>query len=401
MFSVIVTIVLIYWGIRLLVWIFRKVSSAGGGGGASASSSANAGAGGDTGLQLKCLKEIFTTESGQKLDIAKVKVAGQLIIGKENVNTKFTVRLVDITDTQESPSPVACLVESMADKNGIFIFEQELKIPHASSTISDLELCVIPSFALVCPKRGERCIRVILLIADASDEKRVFGVAEISFNHTQKQVGYLERKQHREDQEKWVASVALAMCISDGAISKEELAVVKSFFTERLKDDEDAAARKVRMTEHLRTTIIELKSSPARPREVMERACASIVGDDDAGLAQTTYELAVKTVAGDGAVGDEEQAALERLATRLKLDKEYVRETRDRILTASMFVFSSDEAFLGMPPNLSVDEKALFLAEEYRKWNSRVTSPDPKKVNEANLRIQAITRVKTAMGNVR
>jgi len=54
-----------------------------------------------------------------------------------------------------------------------------------------------------------------------------------------------------------------------------------------------------------------------------------------------------------------------------------------------------------MPPNLSVDEKALFLAEEYRKWNSRVTSPDPKKVNEANLRIQAITRVKTAMGNVR
>ena len=52
---------------------------------------------------------------------------------------------------------------------------------------------------------------------------------------------------------------------------------------------------------------------------------------------------------------------------------------------------------LGMPSGLTPDAQRKWLTDECRKWNGRVTNPDPKIREEAEARLKAIAMLRSRL----
>jgi tellurite resistance protein len=305
---------------------------------------------------------------------------------------------LDVTDDPNDPYPIFCSLDSQSDDDGLFQFERQIEVPYEFSSMTEMPVAVLPVFAFGLPKRGRRKLGIVIAF-QAVGGSRVYGHASCSCWHDQKRVGYLELEQHRQEQDRTVAMLAIAVCASDGHMDKAETTVIRRYFSERLANVSDAEKRRQKVTEVLQETATAIQSGSMLPADLIRSLSEKIRKEDDPTLSQVAYELCVQTVAADGKAAEQELRVLDQIAASLSLQPEFVRESHERHLRMSMYAGAADAALVGMPNGLSKEQKIEFLNNEFRKWRSRVTHQDPSVAADASARLERITRMRRELTN--
>jgi len=347
------------------------------------------------GVTIRCTDDKFTPESGgPPLPFKRVAISGSIVVPQPNQHVRIVIGLADVTASEDNAYPVFCMIPDLCDEDGLFHLEQPTTIPYQFSEVSDMALGAIPLFALVCPVKGTRCLKLSVALVDAATGDRVYTHGSSTFSFVQETLGYLEIQERTRARERQIASLALAISASDGHIDKRESTVIRRFFAERYSQVDDTGERRAMITEALQDTLARLKEKKENPSEVISHLCAELADDGDETIAQTAYELCVQVVAADEAVDRREQRALSFVAERLNLPDRYVQEVHDRNLRMSMYDEAEEEQLIGIPADLSHEEKLEYLNSEYRRWRARVTHKDPEVAAEATLRLERITKLR-------
>ena len=83
------------------------------------------------------------------------------------------------------------------------------------------------------------------------------------------------------------------------------------------------------------------------------------------------------------------------MATWLEVDHDRFRLMVERILPADMHEVEDVEIVLGITADMSSETARQCINNEYRKWNARVTNPNPTIQNQANYMLQFIARARS------
>lgn len=313
--------------------------------------------------------------------------------------------LFDITDGPASPMPVFCLMEQFADENGLFQADNTADIPSSAVSVERIHAALIPDPLIVCARRGRRRLRAIVrMVAPLAGP---VAVIEHDFDFECGSIGYQEIGEKAAEARAGLAKVAFATAGIDGELADSELELIETLFKQRFATKENKDVR-----DELRAVMKEVH---ARVRK--DPACAValvregvvLLGDDEA-MKSLAFEFAVRIAAADGTLATPEERFLERLGGSLGISDDFQRTTREKFIRLSMYEGAAAEGrsqttlgadaarqALGMPAGLNPDAQRKWLTDEYRKWNGRVTNPDPKIREEAESRLKAIAMLRSRL----
>jgi hypothetical protein len=331
--------------IRIVIWIAN--SQSGGGGGPQPTTSS---------ISLTCRRNTVRNDEGDSFPVAEVIMNGLVLRRTVGPRASLRMSLLDVTDSGTSPKPVRCLIPSLADHAGHFTWNHDFEIDGQGVRFSSQELAAIPVFALVAERRGRRKLRVQVVVADARSKPVLRATGHVHFE--QEIPGPGDLAGFRQETDRRLATLALAVSAMDQSIDKEETDAIKAFFAEHAEDGPEGVRRRKQLNEVMAVEWRRLEAGEERP------------------------------------------SAIRFIATRLELDEGFVREVHDRYLRAAMFEENALERSIGMPTGLSEEAKLDYLNGEYSRWRTRVTHRDPAKAQEAEERIKIIVRLRRDLTRV-
>jgi len=352
-------------------------------------------------MTIRSVPDSFPSpEGGRPLRVMKLLVSGSITVPSDNHRACFRVTIADVTDLEDHPNPIFCMIRDLADEDGMYSFKQETTIPYAFSELNETPITAIPLFAIVCPRKGTRKVRVLVQITPQDAETPVYSSGAATFTFTQEAIGYLEIRAQREVLEEAMASLSIAIAAMDGRIDKSESGLIHRFFAERYAGYPDSEERQTKISNVTQQTLSLLLSKRERPVELAHRLCDDLRAEGEPEVIQTAYELCARVVAADEKVHQKEHQALSFVAEHLDVPEQFVRETHDRIFRVSMYEEIGEENLVDMPADLTEAEKREFLNREYDRWRARVTHDDPDIAAEASLRIERIVKLRKRLSNV-
>ena len=313
--------------------------------------------------------------------------------------------LLDITDGPAKPLPVFCLLEQFADENGLFQADNTADIPSSSVRVERVHAALIPDPLIVCARRGRRLLRAVVRVV--APRSGPVALVEYDFDFECGSIGYQEIGEKAAESRAGLAKVAFATAGIDGELAESELSLIESLFKQRFATKENKEVR-----EELRTV---MKDVHARVRR--DPSCAPILVreglallKDDEPMKSLAFEFAVRIAAADGTLAAPEERFLQSLGGSLGISEGQQRTTREKFIRLSMYEGAAAEGraqstlgadaakqALGMPSGLTPDAQRKWLTDEYRKWNGRVTNPDPKIREEAEARLKAIAMLRSRL----
>ena len=353
-------------------------------------------------LNVCCTKinDPIPEQPGRTIELIRVSIGGQANFPHNNAKITYRVRLVDITNGEQDVRPMLCYIHELSDDNGFFSFNIDAEIAYSSVSFDDIELVHIPTEALVAPNRGQRQIKVLVGITPSNsiDSTYVYGETTISFN--QQTYGWLEFQEAVADQESKLATLALCFASINGSIGKAEATTIKKYFSELYANTENADTRKQKVNNAMKEILSSLRSKQKQPREVIQRICDELLRENSAPLSQQAYEICVRVSVANDKLENFEEEMLSYISGKLQLATEFVTEIQDRYITISTRQHNEDMSIfdiLGMPKNLSKEQKLDWIQSQYRKWRNRVTNKDTKVSAEASLMLGMLSKARTQL----
>ena len=343
----------------------------------------------EKGLVVLVQPETFETE-GESYDVMLVQASGVVSVPTDSYKAMLRVWLADVTDGDDDGGyAVYCLLPDAADENGCFSLEEEIEIPYEFSTLEDILVATIPAFALRCPFKGARRLRVSVVITDPHDANRLWTGGVATFAHHETQVGYLELEAHSQEMDRLISQLAVSVALADGQFDKSESRVIRRFFLHRYSGQSDEPERKKDISKTMKSTLTNLTERPDSIANRIKQVTSQISENGDPGTRREAYELCVQVVGADGDVTSRELKSIGYIARNLDLSDEILTEIHDRHLRVSAI---SDATFdpLQMPDGLSRDETLQWLAKEYKRWQPRQNHADQEIRDEAKKRIELI-----------
>jgi len=124
------------------------------------------------------------------------------------------------------------------------------------------------------------------------------------------------------------------------------------------------------------------------------KICKAIAEITPVGERYDILELCMRVAQANGTVSAEEATLLKKLADWLEVDSNKFHSMMDEILPAGMHEVEDVEAILGVTSDMDKEQTRKHLNKEYRKWNARVTSADPKIQSQADYMLKFIAEVR-------
>ena len=106
-------------------------------------------------------------------------------------------------------------------------------------------------------------------------------------------------------------------------------------------------------------------------------ACCDIAPNLSSSERYQMIRLRILITASNGRITQTETALLEQIAAALTVDLAKFRAMAQKLLPVDSQNQDNLEFILGIRPDMTPEQARLRLNEEYQKWNSRVTRPDP------------------------
>ena len=321
---------------------------------------------------------------GESLRIVTLCLEGSIEVPRDNYPCTVVISVLDISAETKS-------VYSNLDGNEIVV-EEDLVIPYENSVFTDAGFCIpCPLEYFHCAQSGPRRLKFDIKIKGRSNN-RLVARTDCIYDHFENATGYEEIALQARNCELHLATLAVAVAMSDRKFETEEGDEIREFFKDRIDDSDHQLKKDV--SKRLKSTLKAIREGGKSASQFVESACSRLNAEGSTVCRQSAYEICARITACDNEVDQREHRALSFIAKSLNLDGDFVREVNDRFLKISMFKNATDEQLVGMPSGLTVQEKIAFINREYKKWRSRVTHSDPKVVSEANQRLDRLTKLR-------
>ena len=129
-------------------------------------------------------------------------------------------------------------------------------------------------------------------------------------------------------------------------------------------------------------------------RMAVKDICEKLLRDCSLAHRHDVTELCLDVVRVKGCATAADIDILKKIAGCLNVDRARFRGMAERILPAYMHRAEDAELLVGITSDMTAEQKRLQLNQEYRKWNSRVTSSDPQIRRQADQILKFIAKTR-------
>ncbi|MGC9337853.1 MAG: tellurite resistance TerB family protein [Candidatus Cloacimonadia bacterium] len=335
--------------------------------------------------------------SHQKINILNLKIRGMIQVPIPNYPVVFIVSLFDST---EETKPVLTTINAFQMKESmafLYVSDPDV-IPHQQSIFKEwVDFLKIPTDGLIFPKKGPRKLQIDLDVRSAIDFEKIIARASQVLNVENRNAGYEDFVENREKIKSLMIQLAVAVSAIDGELAHAETTVISEWIdkTELAKDGNENEAIKKR----LRTVLTNLQNRVREGNEIgIEGTCQEILEISHPAEKYEAIELALKVVNADDFAAEKEIRLLERLAKALQLDPKRFRKLMEKHLPLEMHEKVDRDVILNIQEGMTREQKKKHLREEYVKWNSRVTNPNPVIRKQAEDMLQLIAEARKDLG---
>jgi hypothetical protein len=341
--------------------------------------------GGDGQTQLTARRASRENDAGQKVDLIEIAVDASFRVPRAGSPVVTVLELLDVTDGAGRMTPVHRWGTDTLNTGGPYRFEDQSTVPHASARLRKVYPLQPRSFH--APHRGDRTIRARFSMHRPRTPHDTLTEAWVEFPYREEIIGYVEAPRLRLQTETGIATAGFAAVVADGEVDTAEMKVLEQFLAlrhRRVSDDGELAGAAWAAITSARMRF----QGGTSARELLQQAGQDLAGTDE-GPRASAYELAVRIMASDRRITEDELDRLNELAEVLRLDAETTATIRNRYTDISMFE-GEDVDPLGVPAGAPAEQRT-FLREELRKWRSVLTNPDPQRQQQAQQMIDRIT----------
>lgn len=342
-------------------------------------------------------------------DILHIAIQGEIAVPYNDYPTGIIFMITDVTNPEKS-GHVLSKMDDLRDGKSNFWFCEMSRIPY-QVTIYEEEIYLVrfPLSGIICPYAGDRILRLNMLAVKAEDvikiydnkqeipNARVILVDFVEFHHKFEGYGFLETLELYKDSLKEVVKLLYLIAEADGQVIQSELDGIYAFLNDRVNLIEDYQKRESLRNELRREVDKYLELDEVLVLDLLEQASTHLKKNTDATYCLEAYEICLQVAVADGELSTEEKEMIEEIAFALDISKGKQKEMYDRHLRLKMAGQFSDEEFLGILPQMSLDEKKSHLTKEYNKWRGRVSNENKDIAIEANMRIEKITKLRDTL----
>jgi tellurite resistance protein len=324
-------------------------------------------------------------EDGRTVQVVEVDIDAAFRVPRAGSPVVTVFELFDVTASDRRPTAVHRWGRDVLHTAGPYRVESPFQVPAASTRFTATRVVQLPG--LHAPYRGDRTIRAVFRIHRPRTPHEPVAQGWVEFPYREEVPGYVEAPRIRLQTEAGIVTAGYAAVIADGDAGADELELLERFITRRHEgsdpDGSLAAAARAALTQ-ARMRV----QSGTGARELLEEAARDLTDSDEAPR-RTAYELAVRIMAVDGRITEDELARLNELADMLRLDAPTAAALRQRHTQLGMYE-GEDVDPLGVPDG-TPDEQRRYLRDELRKWRSVATNPDPHLQQQAREMMERIT----------
>jgi len=273
----------------------------------------------------------------------KIKIGGTVLAPHDLCDTATQVLIADVTEDPAKPEPVLCTEKhwQMDDSPAFYYRNHNGRIPRSVSVLSEwTEVISVDSKLLQFPHSGKRQLKFIVsIIAVETGVKLAQAAATIVYDN--KSTGY-----------------------SDAQSSSELVSEITVSLT-----DIFASGKKVNLASVCKQM---LKAATIVQRYETVGQCLQAAGRS-------------------GKVARKQTDMLVKIADLLEIDEDKFLAMAQKTLPATEVEIVDTDFILGLRQGITTEQILDRLGEEYRKWNGRVTHPDPNMRKLAEYTLNLIT----------
>lgn len=314
-----------------------------------------------------------------------VRINGCIPTSEDNFESDIRVELLDITDGPANPEPVLSTSDQWHRSDSpVFYFQKYNGIIPCKNAVLAAEIMVvkIPLFVLRFARRGRRRLQASVSIVSRSDGQVIVS-AQDQIEYIFCSEGFVEIQERREEVLRACIELACAIAAEQPAASGPA-----DLITGWL----DEKTRRFRPRSDIAEPLSRLQTGNASFNVGAACECLQAWGQKADRL--TAVDLALQTAALYPALTSRQEEGLWAIAETLGVSRDrFLVLCQKRLLTDNCS-YERWRLLLGVRDPISPEDLLQRLNEEYRKWNARVTHPDPQIRRQADIILSLIADVR-------
>ncbi len=339
------------------------------------------------------------TVQHEGIDMFRVSFLGGLDFPVSHGKFRFVLRISDVTRSSVG-EPVLCILPMLQEENTIYFEYRSIArdIPPAGYFVQVDHGIPIPIPALAFPHSGQRRLKFTVDVTDATSasSRHVFKSTSTQVRYYYSQVGYKQQMELRIKIEEATIRFAVFLAMADGKFDSRERDLILQWCTEvALTYDEDKTDK---VTDRLIEVLVNATvGSEDLKTAAMEAARQLRHAPEQEKLA--ALELSAKVAGADNETTLLENELLNMAAKEMQVDTKRFAAIRDRHLPIDSSTNMISESLLGIRPDMDAQEAKAHLLAEFKKWNKRSSSSNPKIRKKAEIMLKHIAEARTRVGH--
>ena len=339
-------------------------------------------------FRFSCCVEQFTDESqpARQDQFFRIQMIGRIPTEQTNVDTDVQIEILDVTESQLQPHQVLCSDGNCRDDQtaAFHLIQHNGVVPERNAVLARwLTVAEIPCHILKFAYRGRRRLLFRATVIEAvSGEKLVSAQRIIEYVYCAD--GY--REVHGRRLEVLQACVELSALVLGEAPYSEDIRNMWSEWIRQKADIFVSADEVVKTVETIQSRF---------PRVTMQHSSEIILAYGKNTDRFFAIELALQTTGLNGVVTKKNLDKLFQVSEVLEIQHNRFLTIAQKILLSSHCQIEEPAQLLGISPDMDDDSFRKQLNEEYRKWNARITHPDPQIRGQADKILTLIAEIRS------
>jgi len=339
-------------------------------------------------FKFTCRIEQFSDESKpvRQDQLFRIQMVGRIPTEQDNIDTDVQIGILDITEGQSDPHQVLSTDESYRlDESAAFhMVTHNGVVPQRNAVLGRwVTVAEFPCHILRFAYRGRRKLQFCVTVMDAATGEEIVSARNVT-EYVYCSDGY--REVHTRRLEVLRACVELSAIILGEDPCPDGIREMWSGWIQQKAEMFISAdeASKTLETIHCRFQGLTMQNSSEiilAYGKNMDRFYA--------------MELALQTIAFDGIVSKENLEKLFQVSQMLEIQQDRFLSIAQKMLLSLQCKIEDPAQLLGITSDMDDASFRKRLNEEYRKWNARVTHPDPHIRSQADQILTLIAEIRS------
>lgn len=346
---------------------------------------------------LNCRVQLIKQEEQNFFhDIFDVQIAGSIHAPSDmqDVDATLQISITDVTDGIAKSKPVLTRDKQwFSPDKPAFCYNAFLgKLTNQTNTLSDwTEVAQLKLDWLKFARKGKRKLRFSTSVLSEQSGKEL-ACAQCDFAYDNPEPGYIDLQENIQRTKTLAVALAFAVSAADQKLYDCEIELIKNWTRENFDAACASDAARCKLERALDKTVdFFCNGNELNVYEI----CKEIVEIAPNADRYDILDLCLQVAKANGRVAAEEMAILKNLASWLEVDTNKFRTMMEKTLPVNMHQVKDAEVIFGLTSDMSKEKTKRQLNKEYGKWNSRVTSSDPKIRAQADQMLELIAKARS------